>query len=186
MTMPRITPLTDPLPAGITARLRRLLPQGVAAPQIFLTVARNEGLFENLVDSGLLGPTGLLDRGALRPALRELVILRTCTASRNAYEFHLHEQTISERMGLSRAQIDDLRQPHLNAALWSPAELAVATLVDALVQRLELSDDEFKAARHHFDDVMLIEITQLVGLYTGVAMLVALAKPRFDSYTLPG
>lgn len=182
MSTPRIDPLSAPLPAGIADRLRRLLPEGMPAPQIFLTVARNEGLFENLVDSGLLGPTGLLDRGALAPALRELVILRTCTASRNAYEFNLHEQAISQRMGLTPEQIDDLREPVLNEALWSPAQRAVALLVDALVQRLDLSDEEFKQARRHFDDATLIEITQLVGLYTGVAMLVALTRPRFDRY----
>ena len=186
MAIPRISPLTEPLPAGIAARLRRLLPEGVPAPQIFLTVARNEGLFENLVDSGLLGPTGLLDRGALRPALRELVILRTCTASGNHYEFNLHEQTISQRMGLTRAQIDNLRRTQLNNALWSPEEQAAVALVDALVQRLDVNDEEFAAAHRHFDDATLIEITQLVGLYTGVAMLVALARPRFDAYTLPG
>ena len=155
-------------------------------PQIFLTVARNQGLFENLVDSGLLGRTGLLDRGALAPALRELVILRTCTASRNAYEFNLHEQTISQRMGLSAAQIDDLRRPVLDAALWSPAQQAVAALVDALVQRLDVSDAEFARTRAHYDEATLIEITQLVGLYTGVAMLVALARPRFDRYGANG
>lgn len=182
MTAPRIAPLASPLPDGIAARLRRLLPEHVPAPQIFLTVARNEGLFETLVDSGLLGPTGLLDRGALAPALRELVILRTCTASRNAYEFNLHEQTISQRMGLSAAQIDDLREPALSEPLWSPAQRAVAALVDTLVQRLEVSDDEFLEARRHFSDSELIEITQLVGLYTGVAMLVALARPAFDAY----
>jgi hypothetical protein len=34
----------------------------------------------------------------------------------------------------------------------------------------------------HFDEATLIEITHLVGLYTGVAMMVALAKPNFDRY----
>jgi 4-carboxymuconolactone decarboxylase len=58
----------------------------MASPRLFATVARNEGLFVHLVDSGLLGPTGLPERRALRPPLRELLILRTCAATRVAYE----------------------------------------------------------------------------------------------------
>ena len=37
--------------------------------------------------------------------------------------------------------------------------------------------------RQHFDEAMLIEMTQLIGLYVGVAMQVALIRPAFDTYT---
>jgi alkylhydroperoxidase family enzyme len=135
-----------------------------------------------MVDNGLIGPTGLMDLRNLAPRLRELVLLRTCVANRCHYEFNLHVQTISERMGLTPALIDDIRQTAPNAVDWSAAELAAIRLVDALVSRREVSDEEFDAARMHFDEATLIEITHLVGLYTGVAMMVALAKPNFDRY----
>ena len=182
MTHPRIAPAGEPLPPVVAQALARLLPPGMPAPNVFLTVARNEGLFAFLVDSGLLGPTGLLDRRALPRELRECVILRTCVAARNDYEFNLHVQTISSRMGLTARQIDDVRQPRPNASLWPAAQLAAMRLVDGLVQRLEVTDDTFSAARAHFDEATLIEITQLVGLYTGVAMQCALARPAFDRY----
>ena len=182
MDTPRIQPLGDPLPAPVAERLARLLPAGMAAPQLFLTVARNAGLFNWMVDSGLLGPSGLADRKALPPALRELLILRTCVAAGNDYEFNLHVQTISRRMGLSEAQVDDIRQPAPSSTLWSSAERTAMRLVDALVRRLAVDDALYGDARAHFDEPTLIEVCHLVGLYTGVAMLVALARPSFDRY----
>ncbi|MEO8103907.1 MAG: carboxymuconolactone decarboxylase family protein [Betaproteobacteria bacterium] len=180
--IPRIAPAPAPLSADLARRMQRLLPAGMAIPQIFLTVARNEGLFLHLVDTGLIGPTGLLDRKALPPALRELVILRTCVAAGCEYEFNLHVQTISARMGLSADQIDAIRRPAPGMGLWDARECAAMRLTDALVARLEVTDAEFAAAREHFDEAMLIEITFLVGMYATVAMLAALARPRWDDY----
>lgn len=179
---PRIAPHPLPLPPDIAARMDRLLPAGMRPPQIFLTVARHAELFKEMVDSGLLGPTGLADRRRLAPALREAVILRTCAATRCDYEFNLHEQTISRRMGLSDAQIADLRRPHPDPALWTTDLLAALALVDTLVQRLAVSDEVWASLQPHFSEAALLEITQLVGHYTGVAMLAALARPRLDAY----
>jgi hypothetical protein len=39
--------------------------------------------------------------------------------------------------------------------------------------------------RAHYDESTLIEMTQLVGLYTGVAMQVALTRPERDAYERP-
>jgi len=179
---PRIAPQPLPLPPDLAERMDRLLPAGFAPPQIFLTVARHGELFKEMVDTGFLGPTGLADRRRLAPALREAVILRTCVQARCDYEFNLHEQTISRRMGLSDAQIADVRETAPDTALWSADLLAVFRLVDGLVQRLDVDDATWAELRRHFDEAALIEITQLVGHYTGVAMLAALARPAWDSY----
>ena len=177
----RIAPAQAPYTPAVQAAMGKLLRPGTPAPQVFATVARNEGLFAFLVDSGLLGPTGMLDRGVIERPLRECVILRTCVAARNDYEFNLHVQTISRRMGLSDAQIDDVRRPEPDAGLWTAQQLAAMRLVDALVA-LRVDDDVFAQARNQFDEPTLIELAQLVGLYVGVAMQVALARPAFDRY----
>ncbi|TAL27033.1 MAG: hypothetical protein EPO01_00850 [Aquabacterium sp.] len=186
--VPRIAPAAAPLSPALTQRLSRLLPPSLPPPQLFLTVARNEGLFNFMVDSGWLGQSGLLDRRHLPRPLREALILRTCTASRNGYEFNLHEQTISRAMGLSDAQIESLRnappgwpQPDA-AALWTDAELAALRLVDALVSRLDLDDAGFDELRLHHGEAEIVEMTLLIGVYTGVAMLVAVARPAWDDY----
>ena len=193
----RIAPVESPYSAALAERFARLLPQGMTPPVIFRVVARNESLFLHLVDTCWLGPTGLLDRRVLPRRLRELLILRTCAASGNDYEWHLHVNTISARMGLTPAQIADTRgtlldEPQwsaheraaaalMTAPLWSDGERAALALVDALVQRLDLDDALYARLREHYDEATLIEMTQLVGLYTGVAMLVALARPGQDT-----
>lgn len=195
--MPRIEPVAPPYSAALAERFSRLLPSGMAPPAIFRTVARNESLFLHLVDSGWLGRTGMFDRGALPSALRELLILRTCAAARNDYEWHLHVNTISARMGLSDAQIDATRDEPIWSAeeraavtfveppLWTDAQLAAIALVDALVSRLDVDDALYARLREHYDEATLIEMTQLVGLYVGVAMQVALARPESDDYARP-
>ena len=182
MTQPRIAPLATPLESADARRMAKLIPPGLPPPQLYLTTARHAKLWSFMVDSGMIGPTGLMDLQDLPKRLREVVLLRTCVATRCHYEFNLHVQTISERMGLTPILIDDIRQSVPGAVEWSTDELAAIRLVDALVSRREVSDEEFMAARAHFDDVRLIEITHLVGLYAGVAMMVALAKPSFDLY----
>ncbi len=180
--MARIAPVTAPYSPALRQRFARLVPVDMTPPAIFRAVARNESLFLHLVDSGLLGPTGLLDRKALKPSLRELLVLRTCVATRNDYEWHLHVDTISARMGLGEAQIADTRSEHPSPARWSAAELAAMKLVDALVGRMAVDDALYGELRDHFSEEDLLEMTQLVGLYTGVAMLVALARPERDAY----
>jgi 4-carboxymuconolactone decarboxylase len=162
--------------------MARLIPEGTPVPQLFLTVARNAELFAHLVDTCMIGPTGLLDRKTLHSSLRECIILRTCVAAGNDYEFNLHVQTISQRMGLTAAQIDGVRVDDPDPKLWPPEFISIMRLVDGLVRNLEVSDSTFAEARRHFDDAALIEVTQLVGLYVGVAMLVALSQPQFDQY----
>ncbi len=83
---------------------------------------------------------------------------------------------------MSQAQIKDLAKETVSATLWTEAERAVIDLIDTLVKRLEVSDEVFAAAKAHLDDAELLEITHLVGLYTGVAMLVALIRPLYDQY----
>ena len=178
--MTRIEPVAAPFSPALQQRFERLLPPGTQPPAIFRAVARNEPLFLELVDSGLLGPTGLLDRRGLPPPLRELLILRTCAAARNDYQWHLHADTLARRMGLTPAQIADTREETPTPALWSQAERTAMLLADKLVGWLDVDDALYATLREHFDDAQLLEMTLLVGLYTSVAMLVALARPERD------
>ena len=58
-------------------------------------------------------------------------------------------------------------------------------LADALVTTRQVDDALFERLRAHFDEAQLIELTQLVGLYNGVAMMVALVRPELDAYAAP-
>ncbi|MBI5259095.1 MAG: hypothetical protein HY855_21500 [Burkholderiales bacterium] len=183
--MNRIPPVTAPYSDALAQRFARLLPPDMTPPVLFRAVARNEGLFNHMADIGLLGPTGLLDRRVLPPAVREALILRTCHAWGNAYEWQLHVGTISARMGLDEAQIADTWQPAPAPRLWSAQMLVLFELVEALVARRPVDDALFSRLREQADDALLIEATQLVGLYSGVAMLAALIRPAPDAYAAP-
>jgi 4-carboxymuconolactone decarboxylase len=182
MRSARITPTALPLSEPLANQMAKLIPPGMPPPQLFLSVARNAGLFEFMVSSGLIGPTGLMDRRTLPKDVRETLILRTCVATGNDYEFNLHVQTISERMGLSMAQIDDIRLDDISSSLWREDLRILIRVVDSLVKTLKLQNSLYAEANQHFSEEDLIEITQLVGLYTGVAMMVGLIRPELDRY----
>lgn len=182
MSSSRIVGIPEPLTEPLASEMAKLIPKGMPAPKLFLSVARNASLFAFMVESGLIGPTGLMDRRTLTKDVRETLILRTCVATGNDYEFNLHVQTISARMGLSAAQIDDVRSEQMSSALWRDELLILMKLVDALVKHLNVSDELYASIRQHFSEEELIEITQLIGLYNGVAMMVALIRPEFDRY----
>lgn len=182
MTDARIAPTTLPLTEPLASLMAKLIPIGRAPPQLFLSVARNTGMFEFMVTSGFIGPTGLMDRRMLPRDVRETLILRTCVATSNDYEFNLHAQTISERMGLSMVQIEDVKSPVVSSTLWR-ADLRVLTcFVDAVVRTFKVPDELYAQASEFFSEEELIEITQLIGFYTGVAMMVGLIRPKLDRY----
>ena len=180
--VPRIEPISSELKEPLKSKMVKIFPAELPAPSLYRTVARNESLFIDMIDMRLIGPTGLLNRKTIESRLRELLILRTCVVARNDYEFNLHVQTISEVMGLTREQIEDLREEQINSELWSDREQALIHLIDGLVSRIEVTQPVFDEARRHFSEAELIEMVLLVGLYTGVAMIVALARPELDSY----
>jgi 4-carboxymuconolactone decarboxylase len=181
-TSARIAPISAVLEEPLKSKMAKIFPPELPAPALYRTVARNPSLFIDMIDTRLIGPTGLLDRKTIAPATREMLILRTCVVTGNDYEFRLHVQTISEKMGLTRAQIADLRNTKVSEDLWSDRERALIALIDGLVEGIDVSRPVFDEARRHFSESELVELTLLIGLYTSVAMLVALVKPELDPY----
>lgn len=179
---PRIEPISAELKEPLKSKMAKIFPAELPAPALYRTVARNESLFIDMIDMRLIGPTGLLNRKTIASKLRELLILRTCVRARNDYEFNLHVQTISESMGLTQAQIEDLKRNQISEALWSDRERALVHLIDDLVGKIDVTQPVFDEARRHFSEAELVELVLLVGLYTGVAMIVALARPELDTY----
>jgi hypothetical protein len=185
MTMtnePRIEPVDVDLQEPLKSKMGNIFPSALPSPNLYRSVARNESLFIDMIDMGFIGPTGLMDRKTISPRLRELLILRTCTQTKNEYEFNLHERTISERMGLSIPEIEDLKNESIKETLWPREEASLIALTDELVKTTSVSDGVFERAVQNFSEADLIEMTQLVGLYTSVAMLVSLIRPETDPY----
>jgi 4-carboxymuconolactone decarboxylase len=167
MSSTRIAPVSAPLSESLASQMAILMPPGMPPPKLFLSVARNSKLFDFMVASKLIGPTGLMDRRTLPKDVRETIIL---------------VQTISERMGLSMEQIEDLKLDVVSPTLWREDLCLLTRIVDSMVKVFKLQDDLYEEAKHHFSEEELIDITQLVGLYTGVAMMVGLIRPELDRY----
>ncbi len=178
----RIKPVDVKLTEPLKSKMAKIFPENIPAPALFRSVARNESLFIDMIDMNLIGPTGLLDRKTIPTKLREILILRTCVVTNNDYEFNLHIKTISKSMGVSSQQLTDVKQQKLNIKYWHPSELALITLIDGLVNRIRVNQSVFDEAKKYFNDSVLIELVQLIGLYTGVAMMVALIQPELDLY----
>ena len=179
---PRIKPVDVDLTEPLKSKMEKVFPAALRSPNLYRSVARNEALFIDMIDMNFIGPTGLLDRKMIPPRRRELLILRTCMQAKNEYESHLHERTISERMGLTLLEIDDLKNADINKDIWSDEDISLIALNDVLVNTTSVPDDIFERAATYFSEPELIEMTLLVGLYTSVAMLVSLIRPEFDPY----
>ena len=182
----RIPPLDTPLSKSQQELMDKIFPPQLPSPNLYRMVAKNEALWKDLIESRIIGRTGLFDKGRIKPDLREKIILRTCVAAKNDYEFALHIETISLQMGVSMEQIQDIRSPKPDIALWTDAEITLFRLIDLLVEKIEVPQDVYSNVNKHFSEESLIEIVHLVGLYTGVAMLVALGKPPLDNYKALG
>ena len=180
--IPRIAPVDADLREPLKSKMAQIFPSALPSPNLYRSVARNESLFIDMIDMKFIGPTGLMDRKTIPPRRRELLILRTCLQAKNEYEFNLHERTISEHMGLRKSEIEDLKKASINENLWSAEDASLIALTDELVKTTSVSDGVFERVVEHFSEAQLIEMTQLVGLYTSVAMIVSLIRPEPDPY----
>jgi alkylhydroperoxidase family enzyme len=55
-------------------------------------------------------------------------------------------------------------------------------MINKLVKHESITDILFEAISSQYTETELIDIIHIVGLYTGVAMLVAFATPSLDNY----
>jgi alkylhydroperoxidase family enzyme len=178
----RIEPIDAKLQEPLKSKMAKIFPADKPSPNLYRGVARNESLFIDMIDMGVITSTGLMDRRTIPPRIRELLILRTCVQAGNDYEFNLHVRTISDKMGLDALETDELRKPDIDHELWPAAEAALIAMTDELVQNISLSDELFTRLSTHFSEAQLIEMVQLVGMYTMVAMMVDLIRPALDPY----
>ncbi|HEX5586577.1 MAG TPA: carboxymuconolactone decarboxylase family protein [Acidimicrobiia bacterium] len=107
-------------------------------------------------------------RGALSDAARELAILLVARSQRSEFEWWAHVP-IARRAGVTDDQLDALLAgppPTFD----DPVTDCVVTTTTALVERGDLTDEEYARAEHVLGAPTLIELTTLVGYYALVAM----------------
>lgn len=105
---------------------------------------------------------GLLDGG-----LRELVILLVAVLNRAPYEFVQHAP-VALAEGVPQNKVDEVATWQ-TSTLFTPQERDVLAYAQAMTLTVQVSDAVFAAARAHFSDREMVELTATVAAYNMVS-----------------
>jgi len=175
----RISPINAPYSEEITAHFNTVMPPGMPPLSIFRTVAHNPRVLHRMVVGGLL------DRGSITVADRELVILRACGVCKAEYEWGVHVAAFAKKAGFSNAQINDTTAQQSDSTLWSDSQNLIIALVDQLHATSQVSDELWQALAKAFKEEQLIELIMLAGLYHAVSFMVNACKVQREPFA-PG
>ena len=162
---PRISPASAPYGDAISARLEKLMPEGVEPLVLFRTLARDERLFSRFMGAGLL------DKGHLSLRERELAIDRTCARTGCAYEWGVHITLFKDKVSLSDEEVQALATKAPGKGPWNARELLILQLMDALHDTSRVDGDLWAALRSEFEEMQLLELIMLAGFYHTVAYI---------------
>lgn len=99
--------------------------------------------------------------------LRELVILLVAVLNRAPYEFAQHAP-VALAEGVSQAQIDAVAGWR-DSPLFDPREKDVLAFAEAMTLQVQVAQPLFDAARRHFSNRELVELTAVVASYNMVS-----------------
>jgi 4-carboxymuconolactone decarboxylase len=154
--MARIAPLDPPYAPEVAAALTKWMPPGAEREPLvlFRVLQRHPELASRMRVVG----AGLLGHGALPPADRELVILRTCARAGCWYEWGIHVETFADQVGLTPDQV--------RATASEPAANDLLTrAADELHDDARWSEGTWRALRERYTDEQLVELLVLAGWY---------------------
>lgn len=112
---------------------------------------------------------GLLVRGLLDHADRELVIARVTARCGCVYEWGVHMATYAEVAGLTPEQVALTATGSADDPAWSPRRAALVRAVDELHATARLGDDTWARLRAHLDEREALEPLVLAGWYRTIA-----------------
>jgi alkylhydroperoxidase family enzyme len=162
----RIAPLEAPFSDEVEADFKSIMPPGMPPLSIFKTVAHNPRVLHRMVSGGLL------DKGSISLADRELVILRTCGLCKAEYEWGVHVASFSAKAGFNEQQISDTTSEHSDLALWGLEQQLLIQLTDQLHATNQVDDTLWARLSDAYRPDQLVELIMLVGLYHAVSFMV--------------
>lgn len=162
--MSRIAPLEAPYAEKVQAQFEAIM--GDRPPlALFRTVATSERAWRKFRGGSLL------DGEVLSLREREIIINRTCARAGSEYEWGVHVTLFRKAAGLSDEEIAATLRVPTDLRCWAPNEAALILAVDALHERANLTEPEFRALRCHYAEDQVLEILLLAGFYRTVAYL---------------
>lgn len=164
--MQRLEPVSPPYDDHVTTSFGMVMPPNMQPLNLFRTLAHNPRVLRRMARGGLL------DRGSISLAERELVILRTCALLGAEYEWGVHVAAFGGAAKFTQAQIADTCAESPNPELWSEKELLLLLLVQELQQTAQVPDSLWEKLAAVYAPNQLIELVMLVGLYHAVGFTV--------------
>ena len=110
----------------------------------------------------------LLQKPALDPRARELVVLRVAWRTRSRYEWVQHLR-LAPRVGITPEEIAAVADG-AGATAWTPAEADLLAATDQLIDGYRVEDGTWDRLAEQLDERQLVELVFVVGTYTGLAM----------------
>jgi alkylhydroperoxidase family enzyme len=166
MSQPRIKAMEPPYTDQVQESFNIVMPTGMPPLNIFRTIGNNERVLSRMVRGGLL------DKGSISIAQRELVILRACANCGAEYEWGVHVAGFAMKAGFSEDQIAGTCSKSIDMSIWSEEQQALLQLVDELHRSSQLGAEIWRELCKFFTDEQLIELIMLTGLYHAVSFVV--------------
>ena len=160
-----------PLPEDVAARVEAL---GAKQVNLYRCLAHAPELLRAWMDFAW----ALRGHDATSRKLRELMILRTATRQRSAYEWHQHRR-MARDAGVTDYEVAELEMWRSSDA-FDAAHRAALALTDAIVDG-EVPEDINEELDRHFDYAQRVELTVTAAFYSMVPRLLdALRVPIED------
>lgn len=163
---PRIPLVNPPYSTEIQESFDRVMPEGVPPLNIFRTMANNPRVLSRMVKGGLL------DRGSVSVADRELIILRSCGLCRAEYEWGVHAAIFADQASINPQQVENTYVANIDASLWSAQQLRLLALVEQLHNHQRVTQSLWQALEQDYSHEQIIELVMLAGLYHAVSFVV--------------
>lgn len=164
--MQRIPQIEKPFSDEVQESFDIIMPKGSNPLKIFTTVANNPRVLNRMVKGGLL------DKGSVSIAQRELAILRTCGLCKAEYEWGVHVAIFAKKAGFTDQQVSNTYSETIDHSIWNEEQLLILKLCDELHENSNISEQLWTQLKETFADEQLIELTMLAGLYHAVSYLV--------------
>lgn len=172
----RIKPLQAPFTDEVTQDFNVVMPAGMPVLGIFRTVAKNPRVLNRMVNGGLL------DKGSISIADRELVILRACGLCKAEYEWGVHVSLFAKKAGFNQAQINDTCSAQCHYSLWNEEQQLILKMVEQLHINQKINDTLWEQLNRAYEEEQLIELVMLAGLYHTVSFMVNAFNIQNESF----
>ncbi|MFN8371612.1 MAG: carboxymuconolactone decarboxylase family protein [Anaerolineae bacterium] len=177
---PRITPFEPPYSEELGTLLARWMPPGINVEplRLFRTLAHHRNMMDRMLPLG----AGILGKGSIAAAEREIVINRTCARCGCEYEWGVHVASFGRTLNIAPEKLAATFSGTANDAVWTERERLLIRLVDELHDTSTVSDALWAALSQQWDDAQLIELCIIVGFYHLISFVSRAAQVEAETW----